>query len=311
MTIPLMAFSIFLFFCDLSMSMKSLLISSFLFFLCWVPHYVDGQTAPRYSYTAIHCDPQPPLLWPILTQMVDSADAYGVPLTIEFSPPWVNLILSNSTFRDTVDAWRLRGHEIAGHHHGIYHCSWDSLTNYPPDSIIANQPTTPLCDSGAFKSGMQPFYDSLNVLASDSAILTWASSDSFPAVDFMLGVPYRTDGGREVPWDAFSNVAPEVLDQTLGYGPYNVCDVGHCFVDSLWKVDSIVNTYFNFGFSSQFDVVSINTHVFNVNSQPDFFPAWLAFAANGAQANGTVPLTVRQIMRELCSINAVQEEPSH
>ena len=64
-----------------------------------------------------------------LKQMIDTATAYNVPLTMEFSPDWVQMILSDPSKLNLVRQWQQWGHEVAGHHHGIFHCVWDGYTN--------------------------------------------------------------------------------------------------------------------------------------------------------------------------------------
>ncbi len=265
---------------------------------------------PPHSFFVIHCDPgyATPIHWNVLRRMVDSATAYNVPLTLEFSPQWVDMILADSAKLARVRSWQQNRHEVAGHHHGIYHCMWDSLTNYPGDSIAANQPVKRYingqwvsnCDSGSLKSAMQPFYDALDSLAGDSLLLTWGASDEHPEVDLYPNLMYRTTGGRDTPTQGFSNPYVETYGPTTlstgTFGPYTVCLIDYYFLHDAADAAAMQAVYNDTAFSSQYKVARVVTHVFNVknqnaNSPSNFFYQWLRFISGKGCKN------VREIMR--------------
>ena len=76
-----------------------------------------GQSSPANSFFVIHCDPQNAsnLNYAKLQQMVDTATAHNVPLTIEISPSWASLILTDTAKLDNIRTWQQNGHEIAAH----------------------------------------------------------------------------------------------------------------------------------------------------------------------------------------------------
>lgn len=275
----------------------------FILLLFWF----NGSSQPEHSFFVIHCDPGFAHLFPKLRQMVDSASAHNVPLTIEMSPQWVDAILADEQKLQQVRQWQALGHEIGGHHHSIFHCFWDSLTNYTADSIALYQPAGPFCDSGTLRSNMQPFWDSLDSLCGDSLMLTWGSSDNNPAIDMYPGVPYRTDGGRTDPAQGFSNPyivthGPTLLDAQV-YGPYTTCQIDYFFIDNLSKVNAVKNLYLDTGFSNDYAVVGVVTHVFDFNGNPAYFYNWLNFI------EGKGCKTVRQILRQSgCTVSAAREE---
>ncbi len=290
-------------------------------FLALVMGAIIGKSQPQHSFFVIHCDPgyADDTHWNTLMKMADSASFYNVPLTMEFSPQWVNMILSDPNKIMRVRTWQQNGHEIAGHHHGIYHCMWDSLTNYPVDSIQANQPVYTYvngswvsnCDSGIFKSPMQPFFDSLDVLAGDSLLLTWGASDDYPEVDLYPGLLYRTTGGRDTATQGFSNPYTETYGPTTlstgVFGPYTVCLIDYFFLYDQSDVNAMQMLYNNVNFSGQYKVVGVVTHVFNVKNQNqnlpgNFFYQWLRFISGKGCKN------VRDIMRaEGCVPNNIRE----
>jgi hypothetical protein len=219
------------------------------------------------------------------------------------------MILSDPNKITRVRSWQQAGHEVAGHHHGIYHCMWDSLTNYPTDSIEANQPVytqdnngnwVANCDSGILKSPMQPFFDSLDVIAGDSLLITWGASDEHPEVDLYPDLLYRTTGGRDSAAQGFSNPYTETYGPTTlsngTYGPYTVCLIDYFFLYDSNNVIEMQNKYNDLSFSSQYKVAGVVTHVFNVKNQNqnnpnNFFYQWLRFISGKGCKN------VRNIMR--------------
>ncbi|HWQ65394.1 MAG TPA: hypothetical protein VN372_00840 [Methanospirillum sp.] len=68
----------------------------------------------------------------VLKDMVAQADRYGIRLTLMFSPPWGALIASDPAKVADLNRWAATGHEIALHHHSIYHGGWDGYTDYTP-----------------------------------------------------------------------------------------------------------------------------------------------------------------------------------
>ena len=128
----------------------------------------------RRGFVLIHCDPQEILnlhdnydpatfdydgngryeaedAWKALMDLVDLADSYGIPLTLQFSPPYIDFMrqprcdrtlgagrvypagtgTAYTTCRDLVMAWGANGHELSVHHHGPYHdpLKFDGYTN--------------------------------------------------------------------------------------------------------------------------------------------------------------------------------------
>jgi len=269
-----------------------------------------GKAQPSQSFFVVHCDPGYAHLFGKLRQMVDYATDKGVPLTIELSPQWVDVILEDTRKLDAVRQWQALGHEIGAHHHGIYHCFWDSLTNYPIDTLWKVREDTSLvpvrCTRGQYRGTLDSFYARLDRVAGDSLLLTWGSSDPHPEVDLYPFVPYRTDGSRYDVKRAFSN--PYVVThgpyQAAGktWGPYTTCQLDYYFIDDGRKVQSVIAMYENTAFSDSFEIVGVVTHVFNYARDAAFFRTWVDFiSGKGCQ-------TVRQILRKAgCSSTGTAE----
>lgn len=96
----------------------------------------EQAAGPDYYFIAIHNEPYHDQEldlaenYAILKEMIKKADEYNIKLTLMFSPQWADLIQL-----DDLEAWKDRGHEIAAHHHSIYHGSWDGYTNYSREKM--------------------------------------------------------------------------------------------------------------------------------------------------------------------------------
>lgn len=101
-------------------------------------------TAPYYFIAVhnepYHGDPNPEerlkTAYRTLQEMVDYATRYGIHLTLMFTPQWGTMIGTDPEKLAEVHQWEGEGHEIALHHHSIYHGSWDGYTDYPPEYVL-------------------------------------------------------------------------------------------------------------------------------------------------------------------------------
>ncbi len=282
-----------------------------------LPAFGTAQSPPANSFFVVHCDPDYADFphFNKLRKMVHIADQHQVPLTLEMSPQWVDFILADPARIDTIRTWQANGHEIAAHHHGIFHCFYDGYTNYPPDSLILHQLSMGAgCAQDTSSIPMNVFWEKLDELAGDSLMLTWGSSDEHPAVDMYPNIPYRTDGGRDYPEQGFSNPyvathGPTVIGSTT-YGPYTVCSIDYYFIDEMEEVNQMIALYNDsLGFSGDYSVVGVVTHVFDFAEADNTFPpennyfnVWMNFI------EGKGCKTVRKILREsgVCESTATQ-----
>ncbi len=289
-----------------------------LYYLCMAWALLGVTTSiwaqPPNSFFVIHCDPGFAHLFPKLSQMIAYATQKQVPLTLELSPQWVAAILADPEKVDSIRAWQAWGHEVGAHHHGIYHCFWDSLSNYPIDTIwaVRTDPywVPPACVPGAHLGTLDTFYDQLDQLAGDSLLLTWGSSDEHPEVDIYPNVPYRTDGSPTDPTRAFSNPYTRILGPyTAGnqiWGPYTTCQIDYFFIDNVAKANSVKNLYLDTDFSSNYSTVGVVTHVFDFAGNPTYFYQWVNFIS------GKGCKTVRGILSQAsCSTTAASPTFPH
>lgn len=106
---------------------------------------VRGAEGGPYYFIAVHNEPchrpngrqQIAESYAILKEMVERADEYNVKLTLMFSAQWAGYIAESPERLAEVRSWKERGHEIAAHHHDIYHGNWDGYTDYPREEVEA------------------------------------------------------------------------------------------------------------------------------------------------------------------------------
>ncbi len=71
----------------------------------------------------------------VLYQLINIADQRDIKLTLMFTAQWADFIASDKFRLARLKTWMSKGHEIAAHHHNVYHINWDGYTNYPPESV--------------------------------------------------------------------------------------------------------------------------------------------------------------------------------
>ncbi len=96
------------------------------------------QADPDYYMVVIHNEPNDQVAYyDDLQSIIARADSYGIKLTLMFTDTWADYIVNDSGRATELAAWKTTGHEIAGHHHGVYHSSWDGYTDLPSAEAIA------------------------------------------------------------------------------------------------------------------------------------------------------------------------------
>lgn len=119
---------------------------------CTVPAEPDQTTAPEeagqpeipYYFIAIHNEPYhypggEQLIerdYLVLKQMIEKADSYNISLTLMFTAQWADYISESPERLADLESWQKQGHEIAAHHHSIYHGNWDGYTDYSEEEAI-------------------------------------------------------------------------------------------------------------------------------------------------------------------------------
>lgn len=94
-----------------------------------IPYYVVSVHNEPYYMFSNH-DQLMDVGYKKLKEMVDKANGYNIKLTLMFTPPWADYILNNAQRSSELENWKKQGHEIAAHHHGLYHGNWDGYSGY-------------------------------------------------------------------------------------------------------------------------------------------------------------------------------------
>ena len=104
----------------------------------------QGETP--YYFIAIHNEPNHGTpngeqriaqAYPVLKEIIAKADQYNMKITAMLSAQWADYIIKSPERAAEVVSWTANGHEIAAHHHGVYHGSWDGYSGYPEDEADA------------------------------------------------------------------------------------------------------------------------------------------------------------------------------
>ena len=136
----------------------------------------------------------PEKYWPALVELVEVADKSNIKLTLEFNPQWGTYILEDSEKVDLLRSWEAAGHEIAVHHHGPHHGSWNGYTNQEEYK-----------DDSEYIGSIEEMMDILNQLPSDGNLYTGAiSKEEDKDLDWPEGIIYSTEGGANGEEDLLS-----------------------------------------------------------------------------------------------------------
>lgn len=73
----------------------------------------------------------------VLCQVINIAGQRDIKLTLMFTAQWADYISSDSFRMKRLKQWMEQGHEIAAHHHNVYHINWDGYTNLQAESVKA------------------------------------------------------------------------------------------------------------------------------------------------------------------------------
>lgn len=105
-----------------------------------------------YYFIAIHVDPVSSNAeyqdsFDILQKIVATADTNHIKLTLMFTAQVAQYMATDKKALALLGSWAKNGHEIAAHHHDVYHGSgWDGYTDIPPgevETILNDQGLSP------------------------------------------------------------------------------------------------------------------------------------------------------------------------
>ena len=204
---------------------------------------------PSKSFFVVHCDPNESYNFPNLEVLVDSANAYNIKLTIEFTSFWVDSILSHQSRKNKLIIWQSQGHEIGMHHHEITAPGiWDGYCNLPMIEIHnAGR------DTNDFIGTVDSLYNYIQQVTT-TPIKTAGVEDSLELPTQCL---FQTKGKSQS--DGYSNPLSFNLHGN------NYCRTTHCYINTVFKEKQLENQYPSM---TGFDIIGANTHVYSFVSEP-------------------------------------------
>jgi len=75
----------------------------------------------------------------VLQGMIERANEHDIRLTLMFAAQSADYIAERPERMAALESWKRQGHEIAAHHHGIYHGNWDGYTDYSKEEAEAQR----------------------------------------------------------------------------------------------------------------------------------------------------------------------------
>jgi len=114
---------------------------------CLIVQRPSSPESAPYYFVAIHNEPyhfpggeaKLAEAYSTLKRMIAKADQYDIKLTLMFAAQWADHISESPERMAELESWKMQGHEIAAHHHSIYHGNWDGYTDYSEEEAEAQR----------------------------------------------------------------------------------------------------------------------------------------------------------------------------
>ena len=250
-----------------------------------------GETSPTQngipsSVFVVHCEPTKANenMWAELFKLVSMADTYAVPLTIDFTAQWAEMILADQSKLNQVSSWLDNGHEIACHHHAYWGTkergsTWDGYTNTPLDEIDPQ-------DLGQYKGNMEDYLSILNALpGSRTSGCLGCTAHPQDEKDWPCQIQLGTEG------HSLEDAVSQPHQVTIG--ECQVTQIGHALIVSQGE-GTLAELYTNTNPNTVFGVVG---HVFNYAEFPIVFEEWFKFL-HAQDSSGESRFTVSDLLED-------------
>ena len=113
-------------------------VTALLVGFCALGGAIGAPTDLPRSCFVVHCEPTnaDEAMFRELTDLVALAGLFEIPLTIDFTAQWAEMVLADTDKLVIVSSWLAAGHEISGHHHAYWatldrDAQWAGYTNTP------------------------------------------------------------------------------------------------------------------------------------------------------------------------------------
>jgi len=219
------------------------------------------------SVFVVHCEPTNAneLMWAKLVDLVALADQYGVPLTIDFTAQWAEMILDDEAKLVLLEAWLETGHEIAGHHHPYWtlqqrSATWDGYTDTPFDDILPE-------DRALYRGTMDDYMALLNALPGERRSGCFGLTDERDYADWPCQLVYATVG------HALEEAVSAPYERS--FQDCDLLEISHALIVAPAR-GALRALYEETSSDRVFGVVG---HVYNYAEFPAVFEQWFAFLA--------------------------------
>ena len=247
-----------------------------------------------------------------LKNFVQMADDFKAKLTLQFTPSWAKMILSDENKLGLLRQWQANGHEIAAHHHGATHgWEWDGYTNLSASEWQKTRQEV-YSRSGQDKKAVQSLAKQNNLgekyfgNMDDYMILLRKLAGSEKIFTMTMGPDSKTDWPEEIPYSLDNIVMLPNGDYNIGgtaivklkkeiYSGHNVSEIDMRFIENLNEVEKAKEEYLR---AKPSDVVGVVTHIEDFARDHNTPRAWMEFI-NKKDPSGERNKTIAEVMEKL------------
>lgn len=236
------------------------------------------------SCFVVHCEPtranEP--MFAELTELVALADRFSVPLTIDFTAQWAEMILAADEKLAVVSRWLDAGHEIGGHHHAYWATldrgsQWDGYTSTTVSALLP-------ADRERYRGTMADYMEILSELPGERTSACMGLSDDRDLGDWPCELGYGTSG------HTLEDAASEPY--RVDYGTCEAWQISHGLI--LQEQGTLPTLYEQTGEDKVFVVVG---HVYNFAEDPRLFEFWFRYL-HAQDSEGANRRTVTEAIEE-------------
>lgn len=247
-----------------------------------------------------------------LKKFVRMAEDFNVKLTLQFTPSWAKMILSDESKLDILRQWQASGHEIAAHHHGATHgWEWDGYTNLSETEWQKTRHEV-YDRSGQDKKIVQALVKQNNLGEKylgdmdDYMLLYEKLAGSEKIFTMSMGPDRKTDWPEEIPYSLDNIVMLPNGDYNIGgtaivklkkeiYSGHNVSEIDMRFIENMNEVEKAEEEYSR---ALPDNVIGVVTHIEDFARDPNVPRAWMEFI-NKKDLSGERNKTVAEVMERL------------
>jgi hypothetical protein len=248
---------------------------------------VGNVDALPLSCFVVHCEPTNAneAMFRELIDLVALADEWGIPLSIDFTAQWAEMVLADDEKVSALQSWLDVGHEIACHHHSYWAtldrgAQWDGYTNTPLAEILPSM-------QDLYRGTMDDYMGLLTALPGERTSACMGLGDENDLIDWPEELPYSTSGHTLE--DCVSE--PFVVD----YAGADAWQITHGLI--LQDPGALSQLYESTPPEKVFAVVG---HVYNFQEGRRPFEFWFRYL-HGGDPDGARRRTVAALMEEWVS----------